>query len=410
MSALSPAAHGAGGVMSPGLVVLLLSLLLGLQPLTTDLYLPALPGLTRDLQAQAAQAQLTLAVLLLSFGVSQLVWGPLSDRFGRRPVLLAGIAIYTVASIGCALAGSMTALIAWRGLQGAALGAAVMGGRAIVRDLYEPQQGARTMSQALTGLGLIACVSAPLGGWISDTLGWRWALSVLAVGAGALLVLVATRFSETLPAARRAPLDPRALLQTWRRILRHPTFLAGSALSVTSYAGLFTFLATSPFVFIQVIGLSATQFGLALFSASVLYILGTFLCRRLLVRVGLRRAVMLAGGLSLLGGTALAVLALAQVRSVWALLVPIWVFMLAHGVHQPCGQAGAVAPFPGAAGAAAALNGFLMMVVAFAMGAWIGRQSFGTAWPLVSGLWFWSACIAAVSWTLVRRHGELRHP
>ena len=154
--------------MSPGLVIVTLSLLLGIQPITTDLYLPALPALTEGFGAAMSQAQLTLTALLLAFGVSQLFWGPLSDRFGRRPILLAGLAAYVAAAVASTLAPSMAALIACRALQGAAMGAAVMCARAIVRDLYTPLQGARVMSRGLTGLGVIACVSAPLGGALSD--------------------------------------------------------------------------------------------------------------------------------------------------------------------------------------------------------------------------------------------------
>ena len=118
--------HSAPQAMSPAIVVLVLALLLGIQPVTTDLYLPVLPALTEGFGATVAQAQLTLTTLLLAFGASQLVWGPLSDRFGRRPVLLAGLAAYTLASVGCALAPSMELLVLWRTLQGAAMGAAVM--------------------------------------------------------------------------------------------------------------------------------------------------------------------------------------------------------------------------------------------------------------------------------------------
>ena len=163
---LNSARHPAA--MSPALVVLVLALLLGLQPMTTDLYLPALPALTADLGARMAQAQLTLTALLLAFGLSQLVWGPVSDRFGRRPVLLAGMSSYVLASIGCALSPSIDTLIAWRVLQGMAMGAAVMCGRAIVRDLYEPAEGATVMSKGLSGLGIIACLSAPVGSLLAS--------------------------------------------------------------------------------------------------------------------------------------------------------------------------------------------------------------------------------------------------
>ena len=147
-----------------GLAIVVLALLLSIQPVTTDLYLPALPALTRSLNAPVAAGQLTLSALLLAFGCSQLAWGPLSDRFGRRPVLLTGLAMYTLAAVGAALAPSMAVLIAWRTAQGVAMGAVVMCARAIVRDLYTPLAGARAMSKALTGLGLVACLCAPLGG------------------------------------------------------------------------------------------------------------------------------------------------------------------------------------------------------------------------------------------------------
>ncbi len=394
--------------MSPALVVVMLALLLGIQPVTTDLYLPALPALTEGFGAPVSQAQLTLTTLLLAFGISQLVWGPLSDRFGRRPVLVCGLAAYTVASLGCALAPSMPLLIVWRILQGIAMGAAVMCARAIVRDLHSPELGARVMSKGLTGLGIIACACAPLGGLLSDALGWRYALGVLAVFGALTLALVVLRFQESVPRKNPLALRPGTLAATWVTILRHPTFLAWSALSTASYAGLFTFLASSSFIFIKVLGLTRTQYGLVMFSMAFVYIIGTFLCRRLLPRFGLRKSVAIAGVLTLTGGTLLGALALAGVHSGWAIMLPYLLFMLAHGVHQPCSQSGAVGPFPQAAGAASALNGFLTTVAAFLVGSWVGTHLDGTVFVLTNGVWFWSVCISATAWTLVQRHGDPR--
>ncbi|MBP7627570.1 MAG: MFS transporter, partial [Zoogloea sp.] len=129
--------------MTPPLVILILSLLLGMQPLTSDLYLPALPALTDSLGTTLPRAQLSLTALLLAFGVSQLVWGPVSDRYGRRPVLLAGLAGYVLAALGSVLAGSIEALVVWRALQGACMGAGTVCARAIVRDYFSPTEGAR---------------------------------------------------------------------------------------------------------------------------------------------------------------------------------------------------------------------------------------------------------------------------
>lgn len=392
--------------MTPGTIVLLLSLLLGLQPITTDLYLPALPALTSSFGAPMAQAQLTLTALLLAFGVSQLVWGPLSDRFGRKPILLTGLGAYVLAGVGSTLAPSMMALIVWRAVQGAAMGAAVMCARAIVRDLYAPTQGARVMSKALSGLGVIALLSAPLGGLLTEVFNWRAAMLVLALFGALCLGLIAWRFEETLQQQNPKAMQITTLLATWKLILRHPTFLAFSALSAASYGGLFTFLATSSFVFMNVLGLSKTGYGALMALNSLVYVAGTFLCRHWLPRFGVRRAVKWAGMLSLAGGTLMAVPSLMGVQSIWAILPAQLLFMMGHGVHQPCGQSGAVGPFPQAAGAASAMNGFLMMLVAFAMGSWLGTHMDGSVKPLTLGVWFWTAWIALSAWTLVQKYGE----
>jgi DHA1 family bicyclomycin/chloramphenicol resistance-like MFS transporter len=398
--------HDTRVAMPPALVVLILAMLLGLQPITTDLYLPALPGLTRELGASMPQAQLTLTALLLAFGISQLLWGPLSDRFGRRPVLLIGVAGYVAASIASALAPTMDILILCRTLQGVAMGAGVMCARALLRDLYQPEQGAHIMSKGLSGLGVIACISAPLGGFLTAMFSWHAALLALAVFGAATLGLIAWRFEETVRHKNPRALEPATLVRTWAHILANPTFLAFSLLSVCSYAGLFTFLAASSFVFIRMLGYSATHYGLVLLGMSTLYLCGTFLCRQLLQRFGLRKAVALAGGLSFTGGTLMGVMALAGVQSGWAIIIPHGIFMVGHGIHQPCGQSGAVGPFPKAAGAASALNGFLMMIAAFGVGQWLGARMDGTVFALSNGMWLWGTLLALTSWTLVQRYGQ----
>ncbi|MFM2049939.1 MAG: hypothetical protein RL682_430, partial [Pseudomonadota bacterium] len=248
--------------MSPNLVVLCLALLLGLQPVTTDLYLPALPDLSQELGASMGQTQLTLSALLLAFGVSQLVWGPLSDRFGRRPILLVGMLAYVVASIGSALSPNIATLVVWRILQGVAMGAGVVCARAIVRDLYQPAQGATVMSKGLSGLGVIACLCAPLGGLLTAIWSWHVALLALAVFGAVTLAVVVWRFEETAPQRNPRALEPLALVCTWRAIVSNPVFVTFSLLSALSYGGLVTFLASSSFVFIRVLGLSPAQYGL----------------------------------------------------------------------------------------------------------------------------------------------------
>ena len=395
---------------SPGRVVLILAALLGVQPLTTDLYLPALPALTEGFGAPMTQAQLTLSSLLLAFGLSQLAWGPLSDRFGRRPILMSGLAAYVVAGIGCALATSMEMLIAGRTLQGAAMGAGVMCARAIIRDLYTPTEAAGVMSRALSGLAVVACLSAPLGGLLSDLFSWRIALLALPVFGVASLALVVWCFDETLARKNPQALDPVALGKTWIHILGNPTFRAWSALALTSYGGLFTFLATSSFVFIEVLKFGKLEYGLLMFSMSLSYMVGTFMCRRMLRRWRIRRAVAVAAAMTLTAGTLLGIFGLTGLaggrHGGWFILLPYYLFMLAHGVHQACSQSGAVGPFPHSAGAASALNGMAMTLAAFLMGSWLGTRMDGSVLPLTSGIWFWSVLIALSAWTLVQKHGE----
>jgi DHA1 family bicyclomycin/chloramphenicol resistance-like MFS transporter len=195
-------------------------------------------------------------------------------------------------------------------------------------------------------------------------------------------------------------------VQTWLQILRNPTFLAFTALSVSAYGGLFTYLVSSSFVLIGVLGYSTTQYGLVMFSMSLAYLLGTFVCRWLLRKYGLRRAVAVAGGLSLTAGTAMGGLTLAGLHNGWAVVLPFYLFIVGHGVHQPCSQTSAVGPFPKAAGVASALNGFLMMLVAFGTGLWLGQHMDGTTQALAMGVWFWSVCIALSAWILVPRYAR----
>jgi DHA1 family bicyclomycin/chloramphenicol resistance-like MFS transporter len=396
--------------MPKHLVVVLLALLLGLQAVTTDLYLPALPAIRASLNASMGEIQLTLTALLLAFGISQLVWGPLSDRYGRRPILLWGMGVYVIASVACVAAPGIGWLIAARAVQGIAMGAAVMAARAIVRDLYQPHEGAQVMSQALSGLGLIACTCAPVGGLLSDWIGWRYALLSVTLFGVLTLGLLLWGYRETLPQRRMDALQWGSLWRSNLEIIRHPVFLTWSALSSASYLGLFTFLATSSFVFTQQLGYSKTIYGLLMFTMSFAYIVGTFWGRWMLRRTSIHRTVGVAGLLSICGGLLLTALAHAGSGQAWygawAVMLPVYLFMFGHGVHQPCGQSAAVAPFPLKAGSASALNGFLMMLGAFFMGGWLGRNMDVPLLALAHGLLLWSAVIAAVAWTAVQRHGR----
>jgi len=382
---------------------LALALLLGLQPVATDVFLPALPALTRALGAPLAQAQLTMSVLILSFGIAQLAWGPVADRIGRRPVLLLGLALYTLAALGAVLAPGIETLVSCRAVQGVALAAAVVCARALVRDLYEPHEGAQVMSLGLSGLAVIALLGPALGAVAVTWFGWRAALALVALAGAVTLAWVAWRLPETAPRLNPRATAPGPLLRQWIAIARHPVFVAWTLLISATYGGLFVILAGSSFVFIDRLGLSPLVYGAAMGSGSLAYLAGTFACRRWVARHGVVAAVGRGGWFTLAGGASMAALALAGVHSAWALLVPQWLYCFGHGLHQPCGQAAAVGPFPHAAGAAAALAGCVLAMTAFAIGLWLGRALQDGVIAYALGVGLWSVITCTVAWTLVRR-------
>jgi DHA1 family bicyclomycin/chloramphenicol resistance-like MFS transporter len=299
-------------------------------------------------------------------------------------------------------------LVACRALQGVGLAAAVVCARAMLRDLYRPAEGARVMSQALSGLGVIALASPVVGGLVAGAWGWRAALAATGVAAAATLALLLARVPETLATPNRDVLRAGPLLASWSRILRHPVFVAWTLLITCTYGGLYAYLAGSSFVFIDGLGVSRTSYGLALAASSLSYIAGTFWCRRMLARHGLTGAVRRGCGVSVAAAVAMAACAALGWQHPLAVAVPQALYAFGHGVHQPCAQAAVAGPFPAHAGTASALSGFVMALFAFGIGAWLGRALDGTVQPLLLTMAACAGLTALVGLTLVQRHGEAR--
>jgi MFS transporter, DHA1 family, multidrug resistance protein len=395
--------------LAPLTVAVALALLMGLQPICTDLYLPALPRLQRDLAASPAATQQTMSVLILAFGLMQLVWGPVADRVGRRPVLLTSLALLTAAGIGAALAARIELLVVWRAAQGAALAAAVVCARAMVRDLYEPHEGARIMALGLTGLGFIAIAAPIAGGVLAAAFGWRATLWGVAACAATAFAFVAIALPETLKHRNAHALRAATLAANARHVLGHPAFRAWALLVTATYGGLFILLSASSFAYIDVLGFTPAQYGLALASGSVAYVIGTFWCRRWLAHHGLAGAARRGAGFTFAGAAGMVACAV-WLAPPWPLLLAShWAYCFGHGLHQPCGQAGAVGPFPHSAGLATALAGCVMSLVAFATGNVLGAAMDGTLRPMAIGIAIWGVVTATIAWTLVQRHGHTDH-
>mgnify|MGYP003704066671 CR=1 FL=1 len=415
---------------SPWTIVVALSLLLGLQPIATDLYLPALPQMQRELGWQPAQTTWTLSALILAFGIGQLVWGPISDRLGRKPVLLSGLGLFVAASAMTVGSTSLPAMVAARALQGAALAASVMCGRAIIRDLYPPEEGAKVMAKAMGGLGALALCGPILGSQAAVHAGWRTTLAIVGVFGLLTWLYVLLRLPESWPAHRRPPAVAwSALTRQWLQISAQPPFRAHAMLTASTYGGLYCYLALSAFVFIDTLQVERSHYGLVMASISLVYILGTLACRASLGRSGLVATVRLAGRVSMFAAASLVLVLLWQVMLMaepngwpalsqpaarhvpaWSLLPCLWLYAFAHGIHQPCGQTGVVSAFPKTAGAASALSGFLLASTAVAIGAllsmWTAHPTFHDAFfPMTVGLMLGAFTTGRVALGRVQRDG-----
>lgn len=380
----------------------LLTLLAALGAISTDLYLPSLPGLARAFGADVAEAQLTLSLFLAGLAVGQLAYGPLSDRFGRRPILIAGLAIYIAASATCMLAPAIEFLIVARFLQ--AIGACVglVLSRAVVRDVHGREGAARILSYLSAALAIAPLLGPILGGYFEIWFGWRANFALL-VGYGAMTLAGVAGF---LPETNRHPdpgaIAPLRMVSTYATLARERRYL-GYVLSATfAYSGLFSFISGSSFVLIDMLGLTPDAYGYCFAVAVVGYIIGAVIAGKLGRRVAYRHLIAAGGAVSAAGGLLLAGLAVAGSTGVVAIVLPSAIFMLGTGLVLPNSLAGAIAPYPRSAGAAAALAGFAQMTVAALVGIAIGHAADGTQMPMVIALAACSIAGPAAYWLLVR--------
>jgi MFS transporter, DHA1 family, multidrug resistance protein len=401
----------AAGAAVPAAPVALLtvSLLVALQPLSTDLYLPSLPGLTRYFTTTVGAVQWTMTLFILAFGCAQLVAGPLSDRFGRRPVALGATALYTVASILCAIAPSLEILVAGRVLQAIGACTALVCARALIRDVTSPEEGARLLARVGTYMTAAPVLGPLLGGILEAHFNWRASFAALSLAGALALLLVARHVAETNRHRNPRALALGPLASTYAQIARHKGFWAYTLAIAASYGGLVAYLSGSSQVAQLVLGMSAQAYGLSFALCTFGYLAGTLLCRRWIKSAGVQNTMRRGVGFALAGGAGLVAFAWAGVHHPLALFVPQALYLIGHGIVQPCAQAGAVAHFARQAGSAAALMGFLMMMAATVIVFWMGASFNGTLFPLALTVCGAALAMLFVVFILIKRHGALPH-
>ncbi|MGW5460044.1 multidrug effflux MFS transporter [Streptomyces sp. NPDC003996] len=367
------------------LVTLVLGGLTATPPLAMDMYLPSLPEVTRSLHAPAASVQLTLTACLLGMALGQLVVGPMSDRWGRRRPLLAGLAVYLLATALCALAPNVETLVAFRLAQGLAGAAGIVIARAVVRDLYDGVAMARFFSTLMLVSGVAPIVAPLIGGQILRVTDWRGVFVVLTVVGVLLAALVWLRLPETLPPAERHDGGVQAALRAMRGLLADLPFSGYMLAGGFAFAALFAYISASPFVIQEIYGASPQTFSLLFGLNSVGLVAAGQVNGKLLVgRVALEKVLACGLAVIVLAATALLLMSTGALGEVGLppIAAALFVLMSAMGITLPNAQTLALLRTRHAAGSASALLGTSSFLVGAVASPLVGVAGEHTAVPM----------------------------
>ena len=365
-------------------MTVLLAGLAAIGPFSTDTYLASLPHIGADLGATDDQVQLTLSSYLIGFSLGQIVHGPVADKYGRKPVLVVGLAAYVMAAAICAMSNSVYMLIVARSLQAFCGAAAIILSRAIVRDLFEGPRAARELSLMTSITGMAPVLAPVLGGVLQVSFGWRSVFLVMTAIGLTLLTAVAFLLPETVRKKQEGPLSFRSILHSFGIVGRNPAFRAYVTIQGAGFVGLFCFISCSPFVLQNLYGLSPLQFSLTFASASICFLSATFANRRLTPKFGIDGTIGI-GSLFLMAGGVLQCLGVLLFPGVLAaFILPATLFFAGIGLMLPLSVAAALGPFPERAGAASSLMGLCQMLTAAIVGALITRLISTSALPLAA--------------------------
>lgn len=366
---------------------LVLVAMTALAALSIDITLPSLPATQRSFSTDVATAQLTLSVFFIGFACGQLVVGPLSDRFGRRPIVLGGLVGFAITSIVCALAPSIETLIAARFVQALCACAGPVLGRAIVRDLYGPERAARMLANMMTVFAFMPAAAPMVGGLIDATLGWRWSYGLIAFYGGCLVITVFWRLGETNRMLNPRALVPRHLAKNYGALLASRTFLSYALGNAFASGGLLAYISGSSFVMIEAFGVKPAEFGVFFGSIAIGVIIGSRVSAGMTGRRGIPATIRFGARFLVAGGLAMSVIALSGFPApgygaAVAVALSQICYMVGLGIVMPAGTAGAIAPYPQMAGTASALVGFAQMGSGAITGAVAARLFDQTALPM----------------------------
>lgn len=377
-------------------LVAALAMLSAFAPFATDMYLPAFSQLAEAYRTDHGAIEGTLSTFFLGLALGQALYGPVSDRFGRRAPLFAGVILFVLATLGCLLTRDIAVFTGLRFVQAVGGCAGMVIGRAIVHDLCGPRDSARVLS-LLVAFMTFAPVAAPLlGGWIAATAGWEAIFLFLLAFATLCAVLVWFVIPETLPeAARSRRLDPTSVAGAYAGLLRSARFMVPALGGASAQSSMFAFITGSPFVFMGRFGFGEQQYSLVFAGMTMGLMVGAQLNR-----LGLRRfsvQAMLGAALCVSFTAALALVIVAGTESAFVLMVPLWFVIATMGMIGGNAAAVAMAASAGRAGTASALYGVLQFGIAFAVSTLVAAAPKGTAYPMAVAM-LCAATLGSVLW------------
>lgn len=385
-------------------LIFLLGALTGLTALSIDMSLPALPTLAQVFGTDADRAALTLSMFLAGYSVSQLFYGPLADRYGRRPPLLVGLALFAVGGIGCAAAHSMGQLIWWRLLQGVGACAGPILARAVVRDLFERRRGVQILSY-MTVVMSVAPLLAPIIGGYLLALDWRAIFALLA--ALGLLVLGASWFglAESIPRRNPQAIRPAELARNLVDFCRRRVCVGYALLVSFVFCGLFSYISGSPFVFIEVFGIRSDRYGYLFGLTAFALIAGALANTRLVHRVTPATILRIGTALILAAGLAILVCGGLQLGGVAGIIGPMLLYVLGMAMVMPNAVAAAMEPVPHMAGFASSLIGCLQTAAGSLAGYLLGLLYNRSALPMALAVALSAALVGITYFGFLSRTG-----
>ncbi len=387
------------------LIILILGAITAIGPLSIDMYLPGFSSIAKDFKISISLVGLSLTSYFIGISLGQLIYGPVTDRFGRKKPLIFGLFVYLVSAVGCALSFNIESLVVFRFFLAAGGCAGMVVSRAAVRDFFGKHESAGVFSSLMLVMGIAPIIAPTIGGFISANLGWRFIFVLLILFVAILISVVLFWLPESKPHDKSVSLKIHHILKEYIVVLKNRTFIIYTLSGGTSFAAMFVYIAAAPFVFIEHYGLSQTEFGILFGTNALSLIAGSQVNRIALKRYSAEKIIFITAIIQSMIVTAAVLLTITGLMNMILLIVMIVSYMFMQGFINPNTSAAALKPFERTAGFASALMGAIQMVIFSGVTALVTVSFNGTIFPMVMIM---STCVI-IGFCIIVLNGGIRH-